>query len=129
MILSDLLKKISKHLAPNHSEELYQYLMQTSDDNDGFLRTRYCYWDKPLEDHKVADNIRTVLICTQRKVDFDNIKTYYEGSEAGDKRRLTRLKLQLFYYDLSDEEKRQDGEEWSKHLGYKYPVVVNIHPE
>ena len=60
MRLYELLEQVSDILTPQ-THSLYEYLLHTSDDN-GFLRTRYCYWDEPVPDHSIP-NLEQVLIC------------------------------------------------------------------
>lgn len=75
MTLYKLLEQISEVLTPQmHS--LYDYLLHSSDDN-GFLRTRHCYWHTPLPDHGVPD-LRQALICFRQQ--FCDGDAYYDGN-------------------------------------------------
>jgi len=42
MMLHDLLRQVSEILTPE-TGSFYGYLLHTSDDNGGFLRTRHCW--------------------------------------------------------------------------------------
>ena len=105
---------------------MFDYFIHAMDDH-GFLRTRYCYWDKKIDDRSVLDDIKTILITTKTPFDFENETEYYvkEGGIWEDYI-LTGLKMQLFYYDNSDENQVIEDIEWSEQLGYRYPIKVEL---
>ena len=41
----------------------------------------------------------------------------------------TLLKMQLFYYDLSNEDEFMDEAEWSAAVGYPYPIKIDMDQE
>ena len=124
MTLYDLLHQVAEKLTKEHSEELYDYLLHSMDDDGGFLRTRWCMTEKTLENFKVGKDIRTVLLTLKYPFDFAGDTVYFETDEDGYRR--TRLKLQLFYYDLSDEESCQEEVMWSEQVGFRHPVRIDI---
>ena len=93
MTLYKILRKASENLSKDHSEELFDYFIHAMDDH-GFLRTRYCYWDKIIDDRRVPDDITTILITTKNPFDFENDTEYYvkEGG-AWENIILTGLKM------------------------------------
>ena len=54
MDLYTLLNNISVIVTPN-TDYFYEYALHTFDNNGGFLRTRYCWWDKCLENHELKN--------------------------------------------------------------------------
>lgn len=127
MTLYELLHKVSAKLSEEHADAIFDYFIHAMDDNGGFLRTRWCYWDKELEDHKVSDDMKRVLLVLTTPFDFDKDDTFYEtGTGPWEKVELTVLKMQLFYTDMSDEEKLQSELKWCKQMGYRYPILVDL---
>lgn len=127
MTLYELLHKISNKLSEKHADAIFDYFIHAMDDNGGFLRTRWCYWDKELEDHMVPDDIKRVLLVLTTPFDFDKHNTFYEtGIGPWGKDRLTVLKMQLFYTDMFDEEKVQSELEWCRQMDYEYPILVDL---
>ena len=114
----DFYKQISEILMKENAEKFFNYIIHSMDDNGGFLRTRYCYWDKTLPNKEFNQNINTVLLTFSKPFDAKNIN-YYNGN-------LTDLKMQLFYEDLSDENSLNDMISWSDELGYSYPVIIDL---
>ena len=51
MDLHMLLDRVSKILTPN-TDYFYTYALHTFDNNGGFLQTRYCWWEKCLENNR-----------------------------------------------------------------------------
>ena len=130
MTLYELLHNVSIKLSETHSEEIYEYFIHAMDDNGGFLRTRYCHWDKELDDHRVPDNIKTVLLAMKKPFDFEKDDTFYEMGDGPWKDvKLTSLKMQLFYTDMSDEENLQAELKWCEQMGYRFPILVDLQGE
>lgn len=113
MTLYELIGKISRILTPE-TDEFYHYVLHTSDDNGGFLRTRYCWWDKPLQDYKIPD-MEKALVC---------FRYPFVESDLTKDRKETRVKLQLFYY-FSSEGWKGDVI-WSMQLGYGIPYLFDL---
>ena len=127
MTLYELLQKVSVKLSETQSDAIYEYFIHAMDDNGGFLRTRYCHWDKELKDHKVSDDVKTVLLAMKMPFNFDKEDTFYEmGTGAWEGVKLTSLKMQLFYTDMSDEKELQSELEWCNQMGYRFPIIVDL---
>lgn len=127
MMLHELLKQVSRTLSPEYQQELYDYFLHSMDDNGGFLRTRWCRWEKILPDHKVPDDIKKLVLILRDPFDFHCSKDYYIFEEGSfENNVLTKLKLQLFYYDVSDKDVLKDAVEWSRQLRYDIPIVIDV---
>lgn len=111
MKLYSLLEQVSDILTPT-THGLYEYLLHSSDDH-GFLRTKYCYHEEPLQDHRIPE-LNEVLIIFRRP--FAERDDYY------DKEGNTLIKLQLFY-DGGDID---DAIEWSRQHRYTEACVINL---
>lgn len=112
MTLHELLDRISWILSPNTHEQLYEYLLHTSEDH-GFLRTRYCYNPEPVPDHVIQET-NTVLIAFRRE--------YTEGAPLYEDDGTTAVKMQIFYGEGDDEEAAL----WSYELRYPFIYVVDL---
>ena len=123
MTLHELPRQAASILSPEYQEDLFDYFLHAMDDNGGFLRTRWCRREKELPDHKVPDNIRKLLLTLREPFDLRASNDYYafEG-EPFEKETLTKLKLQLFYYDVSDDAALESEIEWSRELRYDIPI-------
>ena len=104
MTLYDLVECISKAITPK-TNSLYNYVLHTSDDDGGFLRTRYCYSDKPVKDIEIK-NMDKAIVCFRKR--------FIEGDKYYSDKHNTLIKMQLFYYcnDIEEDIK------WSQSLGY-----------
>ena len=125
MTLYELLRKISSVLAKNNADKLFEYMVHSMDYNGGFLRSRYCYWDKMLSDFKCGNNLKTILVTLRRPFDFCNSTEFYEESDFPDTP-FTLLKMQIFIYDLSNENRLEEEIMWSYEMGYKYPIKIDL---
>ncbi len=118
MRLYELLEQVSDILTPQ-THSLYDYMIHTSDDNGGFLRTRYCYWEEPVPDRSVAD-LEKVLICFREP--FAEGDSYYKDRQYGDAwQKETLVKMQLFY---SSDDDMESAIEWS--LLFPYPEICIV---
>lgn len=120
----ELYREIACILSPKHSDELFDYIIHAMDDDGGFLRTRWCYWDTALPDRGLGD-IKTVLVTLRSPFDLENDTGYYTH-EDGYEEKLTKLKMQLFYSDMSDEGVFIDNMEWSAQVSYCYPLKIDL---
>lgn len=121
MTLYELLRQISEILAPKRAGELYDYFLHTFDDNDGFVRTRHCRFDKNdkvLNDRKLRDDIRSVFFSVIEPFDFDKDELLGKSEGMGPR---TLLKAQMFYFDAVSE----DAEENAAH-GFDYPILIDL---
>lgn len=123
----DFYRKVAKILAKDNSEALFDYIIHAMDDN-GFLRSRWCYWaDKTLENWKDTINARTVLVALECPFDFETSTEYYKkDKDEFTSETITRLKMQLFFCDLSNEDQFADEANWSSGVGFPYPIKIDM---
>ena len=115
MTLYDLIKSISAIITPD-TNALYNYVLYTSDDIGGYLRTRYCWWDTPVKNRKIADHYDRVFVASMKPI---NIKEL-EDTQS------TNVKLQIAYCFNSAS---FDDAEWSSELGYCYIYVFDLNSQ
>ncbi|MGN0691926.1 MAG: hypothetical protein ACI4K7_06235, partial [Oscillospiraceae bacterium] len=73
MQLYELIQKVSDILTPE-TNAFYTYVLHTSDDDGGFLRTRYCWWDKCVKDRVLDDDdYKKVLVASGRPIDINHL--------------------------------------------------------
>lgn len=120
----ELYRKIAHILSAKNSDKLFDYIIHSMDDDGGFLRTRWCYWDKTLQDGELGD-IKTALIALRSPFDFENCTEYYAHKDDF-KETLTALKMQLFCYDLSDRDAFDNAADWSAQVTYPYPIKIHL---
>ena len=126
MSIQEFLKKVAERYCEPRAEELYDYFLHAMDDDGGFLRTRWCYWDEGLKDFSVSDRIHTVLITAREAYDLLHMKYYECGECPWENYLLTNLKIQIFYYDESDPSARSEDIKWSETVGYGYPTLLEL---
>ena len=112
MTLYKLIKQLSDLVTPG-SNDFYNYILYTSDDNGGFLRTRYCWWDKALVDRNLHGEYRKVLVTCNKEISVDDLAN----------KKDTKLKLQ-FHYDFLDA--TFEDAEWDLQMGYRYIYLFNL---
>ena len=113
MTLYDLLKQISNIITPE-DDSFYRYAIYTSDDNGGFLRTRYCWWlDKPIKNHELGEGYECVLVTSKREI---NIKDFCDETD-------TRVKMQISYSLINASVEDAD---WDAQLGYCYAYLFEL---
>lgn len=117
-------KQIASILSPNNSEALFDYIIHAMDNNGFFLRTRYCYSNKPLPNGPLSRDVQIVLVALRKPFLFENNTNYYEDRDGIIK--STALKMELFLIDLSDEQAFENAMRKSAIVGYHYPIKVNI---
>lgn len=133
MMLHDLLRQVSEILTPE-TGSFYGYLLHTSDDNGGFLRTRHCWWEKPVKDREIADLDR-VLLCFEEifkeedsfyVIDFEDLR---EGEIIAvnelSPNHKTLVKLEL-YYDSDQDDWVECHIENSRQNGFGYVYLVDL---
>ena len=113
MTLYSLLKEISSIITPE-DDSFYTYALYTSDDNGGFLRTRYCWCEnKPIKDGEIGDGFENVLVTSKNEI---NTKDFCKKPE-------TLVKLQITYSltnaTISDAD-------WDTQLGYCYVYIFDL---
>ncbi|MBO5034500.1 MAG: hypothetical protein J6C43_02685 [Oscillospiraceae bacterium] len=60
MTLHGLIRRISDILTPG-THSFYDYVLQTSDDDGGFLRTCFCFKHHALPDREIEDRTKAVV--------------------------------------------------------------------
>lgn len=125
LTLYELLKKVSSILAKNNADELFEYTIHSMDYNGGFLRSRYCYWEKTLSNFECGDDLKTILVTLRMPFDFCNSTQYYEESDFTNSP-FTLLKMQIFLCDLTNKEHLNQEIMWSSGVGFSYPIKINL---
>lgn len=113
MTLYSLLKEISNMITPE-DDAFYTYALYTSDDNGGFLRTRYCWWeDKPIKDAELGDGFETVMVTSKSEINTENLH----------KKPETLVKLQITY---SLTNATIGDADWDTESDYCYVYIFNL---
>lgn len=123
MTTYEFYRQTAKILAQTKEDELFDYMIHSMDSNGGFLRSRYCYRKKVLPDVE-CDEIKTTLLTLSVPFNFERSKEYYE--DDNETHPLTTLKMQLFLYDLSNQERFMKKAKWSAAVGFAYPIKINL---
>ena len=127
MMIYELYEKIAFILAQENATSLFDYIIHSMDDDGGFLRSRWCYWKETLPNQEVQSEIKTMLVTLRSPFDFATSTEYYEEVENDiTSELLTVLKMQLFLYDLSDEEQLINTIEWSADRGFPFPIKIDV---
>lgn len=115
MTLYELIKKISKIITPD-TDDFYQYVLHTSDDNGGFLRTRYCWWDECVKDRKIQSNYNKILVTSKEKFDINSFKKLKDEED-------TTVKMQISY-DITNA--AITDADWDSQCGYNYVYIFDL---
>lgn len=126
MTTYELYRKLSTILAPQNSDALLDFIIHTSDDNGDFIRTRYCKSSKTLPNENLGEEVKTALVTLRNPFDFKKCSEYYseETNQFGDP--LTNLKMQIFLYDLSNDEELEKAVKWSAAIGFDYAIKIDL---
>lgn len=126
----DFYHKVASTLSKKNADAIFDYIIHSMDDNGGFLRSRFCYWEKTLPDRPFHCKPQIVLVALQTPFDFDASTDYYEEAKDGlSDYPYTKLKMQLFYTDASEERVFRSDAEWSAEVGYPYYIKVDLAEE
>ena len=113
MTLYELLKKISNIITPQN-DAFFRYAIYTSDDNGGFLRTRYCWWlDRPVKDRELGNGFETVLVTAKQEISVDDL-----GVETD-----TLVKMQITY---SEKKATIEDADWDTQLDYCFVYLFDL---
>ena len=115
MTLYELIKRISAIITPE-TDDFYEYVIHTSDDNGGFLRTRYCWWDKCVEDRKIRSEFKKVLVTSMTEIDVKKLARLKDGED-------TIVKMQLTY---SETNATIEDADWDAQHGYNYVYIFDL---
>ena len=111
--LYTLIREISEIITPD-SDEFFNYVINTSDDNGGFLRTSYCWKNTPLKDRSLGRRVYKSLMVTMKQP-FKEEELYHKPD--------TLVQLQLDY--VNTEASFEDAE-WDIQSGYIYVYIFNL---
>lgn len=114
--LHEALRRFDEEFTPG-TTLFSDYVLWTSDNNGGFLRTRFVSKASPLPDRNLEEGT-FIILAVDGSIDTDKIT--YHGDYSTHK--LTELKLQFCWMSLSDLEDMLD---WNEQLGYKNRYVLN----
>jgi len=117
----DLYRKISNILAPDHNRKLFDYIIHSTENYGGFLRTRFCRADVTLPNKKCGDP-KIILVALSEPFDFSSCEYYKEKGEL----LHTLLKMQIFLCDLSDSVNFRIAAESCASVGYEYPIKIKL---
>ena len=118
--------QIAEVLAPEHTEELFDYIIHAMDNDGIFLRSRYRWWDKILPDNDHTSDSKTMLITLVGNQDFEDVENYYKDAKECFSFPYTNLKFQLFLGDYQDKKKLYNASEWGYRMGYSYVVIIDL---
>ena len=124
MYSHEFIKKISYILAGENADQLFHYLIHSMDQNGSFLRTRYCFWEEAIADEELGI-INTALVTLRKPFDFTSSTQYYEQEEIT-QQLFCLAKMQIFLYDLSEEDKFMEEVQWAAAVGFSYPVKIDM---
>lgn len=114
MTLYGLIGKISAILTPE-TNSFYDYVLRSSDDNGGLLRTRFCLWDAPAFWNREIPPLEEAVVCFRDPFQED----YGSGTD--------RVKLQLFYLYGNGRKERDSWISWSRHTpGWRVPYLFDF---
>ena len=116
----EYLHRISEIIVPEQTEEFFNYLLHSSDENGDFLRTRYCYWEKPLPDSICDHKVKCALVTLQVKYDFDNFLVFYDDSG------YTNIKLQVHFGEYENDDDFYMKTEWASAVGFPYWIRIDM---
>ncbi|MDT3843436.1 MAG: hypothetical protein LIV11_02510 [Bacillota bacterium] len=118
MDLYTLLQEISGIVTPE-TNRFYEYALHTFDDNGGFLRTRYCWWDKCLENRNLKGRVyRIMLLSAKEPITEDSfvpIKNFED----------TNAKMQLDYGNTNATFNAKDID-FDIENGYCYVYLIDL---
>lgn len=113
MSLYELLKQISNIITPEN-DAFFRYAIYTSDDNGGFLRTRYCWWlDRPIKDRELGDGFKTILVTAKQEINVNDLNNETD----------TLVKMQITY---SQKEATIEDADWDTQLNYCYVYIFDL---
>ncbi len=111
MTLYELIQQISEILTPD-TNSFYDYVLHTSDDNGGFLRTCYCLRERLTKDRNISD-LDKAVVCFREPFSEE----VYKNDTS-----YTSMKMQLFY----DERDLESNISWSAELGYPFSYIFDL---
>ena len=122
MTTYELYKRIANILAPECNRELFDYILHSTDNYGGFLRSRFCRADIVLPDKKCGE-IKTILVALSEPFDFSSAEYYAKDGSHNPK---TILKMQIYLCDLSDDFKFKFAADGCASVGYEFPIKIKL---
>ena len=119
MTLYDLINEVDEAFTPT-THTLKDFIIHTSDNNGGFLRTCYRRKKEPLANIEIGDP-DYILIAFQEEYTEDSITLNHNPNGE-----LTKAKLQLCYWT---NENIADEVSLYMSLGYIYCYIISSHGE
>ena len=127
MTTYEFYEKIARILAKDNWEALYSYIIYSTDDIGLSLRSRYCRGEKALPNEEYGEEPNTILIALNIPFDFSKSTDYYETHDSENS--ITKLKMQIFLNDLSEEVALNGAISKSMAAGFLSFVRVNLTDE
>lgn len=121
MRLYELIQQISDIITPE-TNSFYNYALYTSDDDGGFLRTRYCWSLKPVGDHEIGNDFSKVIVASQKEINIKHLEDNTQISEFTGKNK-TLVKLQI-HYDFKKATWRDA--DWDIQMDYSYIYIFDL---
>ncbi len=119
MDLYMLLSRVSKIVTPN-TDHFYEYALHTFDNNGGFLRTRYCWWEDCLENRELKNTEYRIVLLTAKEPVYEDYFVPLKPLEE------TKAKMQLDYCNthatFDDEDIMFDLQN-----GYCYVYLIDLY--
>lgn len=109
MTLYEMIEQVSDILTPE-SKVFYDYVLHTSDDN-GFLRTRYCWLEQTLKNRNLSKKYNVVMVSM---------------NEPFEEEKITNVKSSPLKMQIEAGEPTIVDIELSKELGYPYIYVFDL---
>lgn len=116
MTLYDALAKANRKITSD-SNLFFFYVLKTSDDNGGFLRTCYCEKRHNLKDREI-DDIGFIVIGSKQPVTEDKLLDCFTHQGI-----RTEHKLQIYYGMINSAD---EGVAINKNLGYKHNIIIKF---
>lgn len=116
MTLYDALAKANRQITPE-SNLFFFYVIKTSDDNGGFLRTCYCEKMRNLKDREIED-IGFIVVGSQQPITEESLLRCFTHTGI-----RTEIKLQIYYGLISSAD---EGMAINKNLGYKHNIIIKF---
>ena len=122
MTTYELYKTKPKKQPPQTNPHLIDYILHSTDNYGGFLRSRFCRADIVLPDKKCGE-IKTILVALSEPFDFSSAEYYAKDGSHNPK---TILKMQIYLCDLSDDFKFKFAADGCASVGYEFPIKIKL---
>lgn len=113
MTLYEMIQEISNIITPD-TNDFFTYVIHTSDNNGGFLRTRYYWSEECIEDFTLKARPDKVLVTSMGEINVEDLKKMDEETAA---------KLQITYTIANPS---FEDSEWDIGIGYNYVYIFDL---